>query len=143
MAKERMIAGVAMTISMAMVDHASISQLSLLQLESKSLRHELHSLQIMAAGLCVRPLDGHTADEASQTPHRADEIFHLCANGICVNPNHVADETRTENEHRKGCLGIVQVKGQGLQVHRIDVCTHVPKCIKIVSRSLVMKAPWE
>jgi hypothetical protein len=53
---------------------------------------------------------------------------HLCDRPRCFNPDHLADETATVNNARKGCAGPIICSKHGHIV--VDLCPHIPRCIR-------------
>jgi hypothetical protein len=58
----------------------------------------------------------------------ADHVSHLCNRPACFNPDHLVDETASENNARKGCAGPIICS---VHFHIVvDLCQHEPRCIR-------------
>lgn len=84
---------------------------------SKKLAHHVAIMAVKQLGTDWSCPDGH-------------DVSHLCANNKCVNPFHLAVESRANNMSRIGCKGNVTVQdASATKVVKFCMCKHSPKCV--------------
>jgi len=65
------------------------------------------------------------------------DASHLCHNPLCINPRHIVLEPSIENQHRKGCQGLLEMADGAFN----RGCGHKPYCLRVTPSVVMIPAP--